>query len=589
MQTTGGAGQKRGKDPQSFHDRPWPDRRLAWPFLCGERLIRLVETLDVYSTKRGKQTIELAATLPSCEDQEADWLIPAVFLEKRPVAPDLEVRDAAGAMVAVPTKHECQELTLSALEHLHEDGRYDLDADPDLRLLIKDLVCRRPLVALAARVLIDEQMPELPDLLARLLDQLTDQFLLWIPVRGEAGSTHHFTITRRQHREVNPMIPRKQVIETVDLDLELGPYTLQGPFERGHRTFDPVEGLERLLRILGLAPISFERDLREACRADSYHSIIRAPEDFVVRDVRLAKMRPDPADPEEIHLEELKHEPNQTIQGHDSEMAHVNCVRRTDRAPLLLDVLLGVRNGLTTLWTLGVVITTVLLRIFEHDPKPATAQGHLEVAAAVLLLGPALAAAWAVRSDEGDLLRNVLSGTRQLLMGSAILSVAAALALIGYTPFDWDARQTLEWYAAASYVIVVVVGISWSITRQAPWVLYRHLLHTPRRNLWATALTTFVAAAIAIHPGVPHVVVGVVLLLAGLVLAITSANRVGTKMGENRRVFAPFAGVGATIAFLAAGAFLDYYDNVLDFSIVRPLTFGTELAVLLLAVGAMRK
>jgi hypothetical protein len=581
---------QKGRNPAGFHDRPWLDRRLAWKFLRDEeRLIRIVETLDIFSAKRGKQTIELAGTLPECEDLEAEWLIPAVFLEKKPVAPDLEVRDAAGAIVAVPTKHECQELTLSALEHLHEDQQYDLDSHPELRPLVKDLVCRRPLVAMAAGVLIDERVPNQPVLLKRLLDQLTDQFLLWIPVCGQAASTHHFTITRRQHRRTNPVIPRKQVIETVDLDLEIGPYTLQGPFDRGRRTFDPVEGLERMLRMLGLAPISFERDLREACRADSYHSIVRAPEDFIVRDVRLAKMLPHPSDPDEILLDELKHEPNQTIQGHDSEIAHVNCVRRRDRAPLLLDVLLGVRNGLTTLWALGVVITTVLLRIFEHDPEPAMAEGHLEVAAAVLLLGPALAAAWAVRSDEGDLLRNVLSGTRQLLMASAILSVGAALALIGYTPFGWDARETLEWYAAASYVIAVVVGISWSITRQTPWVIYRHMLYSPRRNLWATAITVFVAAAIVIHPGIPHVVIGVVLLAAGVVLAVTSANRVGTTMGESKRVFAPFAGVGATIAFLAAGAFLNYYGDILDFILVRRLTFAAELLVLLFAIRAMLK
>jgi len=315
---------------------------------------------------------------------------------------------------------------------------------------------------------------------------------------------------------------------------------------------------------------------------------VRAPEDFVVRAVRLAKMLPDPTEPGVVLLEELTHEPNQIVQGHDSEMAHVNCVRRTDRNPLLLEVWLGVRAGLTTFWLLGVAMTAVLLRVFEHDLKPATTgSGHLEVAAAVLLFGPALAAAWAVRSDEGDLLRNVLSGTRQLLMGSAILSVAAALALIGYAPFGWEPVTAIECYAALAYAIAVIVAIGWSITRKSPWIAYRYVLNSPGRNLWASALLAAVAAAIAAHTGLSEIAVGVGLLGLGLGLAVISANRVGTDMGEGGRPFAPVAGVGAAIALISAGAYLDFYGNVLSTGILAPVTCGGEAAVFVLAIASL--
>lgn len=559
-------------------------------------MIRLVETLDLFNVRRGRQTIDLDVALPAeghGEGADPDvenlchWLIPAVFLNKRPIAPDLEVRDSTGSIVSVPTMQENHQLTLRALELMHAHEYIDLDAHPQLRAIVSDIVSKRPVMAEVAGIQLRERVAELPDYLNRILHVLTDQFLLWIPARGFPGSTHHFSIQRRQHREIPPILPPKGKTVEVEFDMAIGPTTVVGQAALGRRTFDRAEGLERLLSLLGLAPISFAQEIREACRVSSYHVRLSAPQDFVVRGVRLARIMANSANPDELWLEELEDEPDssphQTIQGHGSEMAHINCVDREDHSPLLVEALLGIRDGLTTLWALAVVLTAGLLWIFEHNLDPASGGGHLEVAAAILLLGPALAAAWAVRSDEGDLLRNVLSGTRQLLMASAILSVAAALALIGYVPFEWSRAHALEWYSAVSYAIAVIVVISWSITRRSPWFVYQHFLNSPKRNLWATALLAGLAGALVIHTGLPHVAVGAGLALLGLGLAVVSANRLGAEM-EAPRPFAPLAGMGATVAFLAAGCFLGFYDDVLHFSLVRYIVLGCET---LLAIRAL--
>jgi hypothetical protein len=562
--------------------RPRRECLLAWQYLMDrERMVRMVETLDLYDVRRGRQTVELDVAMPYVSDQKVHMLIPAVFLNKRPVAHDLEVRAADGSMVSVPTKHENQELTLAALDELHAQGIVDLDVHPEMRAIVGDIVCKRPVVAEVAGVQLRRRVGEIPPPLSQLLEILEEKFLLWIPVEGDGGGTHYFSIQRRLHREIEPIIPRKTEEVEVEFEMAVGPTAVAGPSAIGRRTVRPLECFERMLRILGLAPIQVAQEITEACRVDSYHARVRSPQDFVVRDVRLARILPNRLEPNDPRLEELESEPNQVIQGHDSELAHVNCVRREDPTPMLLEVLLGIRDGLTTLWTLGVMMTAVLLWIFKSDPDPAVEGGHLEVAAAVLLLGPALAAAWAVRSDEGDLLRTVLSGTRQLLMGSALLSVAAALALIGYAPGDM--REALDWYALASYAIAVVVVVSWSITRQTPWVFYRHLINSPRRNLLATAMLSLLAAGIIVHDGLPAAATGPLMLLIGLGLAVISANRAGCAMGSPKRSFAPLAGLAATVVFLTAGASLGYYGDVLALDPLRPVACGIEVALALLS------
>jgi hypothetical protein len=578
-----------GGESKWSRDRPRPECRLAWRYLDDERMVRLHETLEPYTVRHGRSTIEVDVALPANPAGEPEagghWLLPMVFLDKQPVAPDLEVRDASGALVAVPTKHENQELTLDALEHLHrKGGLFDLDVHPELRDIVGDIVCKRPLVAEVATLQMRERVPDPPAFLTQLLDRLQRQFILWVPVEGEPCSTHHFSIQRRWPRVDPPMIPnRAKEIETA-IETALGTVDIAavGPF--GRRTLAGRVALERVLRMLGLAPISFTEYFEDAARADSYHACVKAPQDFKVREVRLARILVGGSDPAERHLEELWDEPNQTVQGHESEIAHVHCVRREDPTPLMLETLLGVRDGLTTLWALSVMMTTVLLRVFKHDIGPATARGHLEVASAILLLGPALAAAWAVRSDEGHLLRNVLSGTRQLLMGSALLSIASALALIGYMPFDLSQVHAIEWYAGVSFAIAVVVVISWSITRKAPWIVYRFLLYEPRRNFWLTAGLAALVAGVVVHGAIPGLVVGFVLLALGFGLAGISANRVGVAMGGGPRPFAPLAGLAATVAFLAAGSFLGYYEDAVPRDILRPIVCGLELLVAIWAV-----
>lgn len=542
---------------------PVPEEQLAWRYLCAEsRIRRCTETLEIFSVRLGQRLLEIDVTLPCSARGRAKWMVPVAFLGKDPTAPDLKVTDTSGQTIVAPTMLENMAMTCAALRRLAAEQGIELG---ELALeLIHQVVFEESIDAEVALWILEDEAPH-AEALFGLLDRLVDQFLLWTPLEGEPLSEHQVSISRRAPRRLDPIL--RPSVEEVSFSYELrdGWADFLIEISTPPRRPDPSQVIERLLLALGLRSIEIESELDDTSRFTSYHHSVRAPRGFVVREVRVGRPRERDLDADrEPELEEIEPDQDLLVQGHDSEIAHVHCARETNVSPLIVRTTLATAGHLTSLWTLVVVLSAAMLWVFERrGPDVGTgASGSLEVAAGALLLVPTLAAAWAIRSNEGAATRMVLSGTRLLLLLCGVLSVSAALTLAGVLPENLGPVAGLELYATLAYLAAVLVGASWVLSLRPTWYLYRHWLRTPLAHLRATVvLATLAALASLLAPflAVGRYASAFALLAIGLCLVAIAANRIGSRLSEPRGPAPPLAFLAATLAFLAAGYWLDYY------------------------------
>jgi hypothetical protein len=605
---------------------PVRDERLAWRYLRPEsRIRRCNETLEIFSVRLGRRLLDIDVALPSSPRSYAEWMVPVAFLGKDPVAPDLKVRDGKGEAISPPNLQENMAMTCAALRLLAADTGVKLDGI--LADLVHEVVFEEPFDADIALSLLEEEAPQAEPLFS-LLGKLVDQFLLWLPLEGPAGSHHQVSIARRAPRRPDPVL--RPSVEEVSFSYELpdGWADFVAEISVPPHRLDLGEIFDRLLLSLGLRVIEIESELDDTSRFASYHHCVRAPRGFVVREVRVGCLRVegpggDPREVEqigmpteaperedaiavpteleeerrargdsasgsngeddELELEQIDPGPGLLVQGHDSEIAHVHCSREENVSPLIVRTTLAASAHLMSLWTLAVVLTAAMLWLFERRGLSATTQtGRLEVAAGALLLVPTLAAAWAIRSDESAATRMVLSGTRLLLLLCAALSVSAALTLARILPTEFGSIAALELYATFAYVSAVVLTASWVLSLRPTWYLYRHWLRTPSSHLRATAALAALAALsslLARLTPASRYVAAVLLLVLGLCFVAVAANRIGARLSEPRGPAPALAAMAGMLAFLCAGYWLDYYDDLAPAALVQ-LASVSALALL---------
>ena len=511
-------------------------------------------------------------------------MLPTAYLDKWPVAPDLEVRDASGAAVSIPTKLENMAMTAAALDGLAGAGVISMGNDT-LRDLCREVIFEPNFEARVARLVAEERMESDDHLLRSLLRALEDQFLLWVPVSGEPGCDQQIRIQRRQELARNVFLTPTRVSEERTVATADGPVHVNLLAATGRRRPSLDAGLSRFLRLFGLTPFEYEHESTEASRFASFHLYVSAPEGMVVRDAGLrvppegtAQLDPPPL------VEAPPSEPGFTYRGRESDMAHFHCARKENPPVLSAFATLGIKGGLTTLWAAAVVFTCLLLwaihRLAPADLADASG-GSLEATVAILLIGPALASTWAIRADRGDVLESTLTGARVCLLVSALLSVAVALSLSGFRPFHWSNETSIEVYASLSYGVATLIVIGWTVTLSVCWLFYREILTSARRNNVTLFLIAALAAAVCIHAALPIRVVGLTLLVTGLMMAGVAAHPGRATGAPNSGP--PAAAAGATITLLAAGAFLGFYEEVISTEILRPGVLGAETALMLVA------
>lgn len=560
--------------------------QIAWMYLAPEkRMRRWTETIEIFDLGSSRRKITIDFSLPKGEKKQR-WMLPTAYFGKWPVAPDLEVRDAAGSAVSVPTKEENMAMTYRALEGLGAAGLIPFH-DEELRDLCHQVIFDADVANLPARVarlLVEERLSPEDHLLRSLLRALEDQFLLWVPVTGEPGCDQQISIHRRQDLARNEIRVRARVFEERTVKIPTGTAKVDLLAATGRRRLSVEAALSRwFLRPFGLTPFEYEHESTEAHRFASFHLQVLAPEGMVVRDAGL-RVLPDDVEQHPQRVEAPPSRPGLAYRGRENNIAHFHCARPENPAAISAFATIGVRGGLTSLWAGAVVFTALLLwaihRLAPAD-LPTAVGGPLEATVAVLLIGPALASAWAIRADSGDVLESTLSGARACLLTSALLSVAVALSLAGFRPFHWSNETAIEIYASLSYGAASLIVIGWAVTLSACWILYREVLTTSRRNYAALAVAATFAASAGAHGDLPIRFIGLTLLAMGLFMATIAAHP-GRPTGVSN-TGPPIAAIGSLGTLLAAGWFLGFYENLGSRELLRFIVLGFECPLLLLA------
>ncbi|HEX6752853.1 MAG TPA: hypothetical protein VF093_04620 [Solirubrobacterales bacterium] len=545
----------------------------------------MVESIELFTLSRAQKRIELDLHLPARGTAPRLWYLPIAFFEKERVAPDLEVVDAAGDTISVPTKRESMALTAEAIAELDRAGAIECGGEK-IDELIWQVISSIPLEAYVVRAIAEGRLQAGNDLLLSLLRRLEDSYLLWVPLEGDPASAHRISISRRQPQHRNSLT--HHVIKEVSGQLETAVGTAHFSFETptGFRYPAPFAVTERMMQWFGLVPLAHEQEVPDARRAASFHLRVYAPEGFVVRDVQL-----DLGDGDERMADSLtgrpspEDHPDVSLQGKDSEVAHLHCARKENHQSLTMYTIFGIRDGLMTLWATAVVFTAVLLwGVHRAAPYPVDGgpSGVLELSGAILLLGPALASAWAIRTDTGEVLERFMIGARGVLLLSAALSVLAALNLAGIRPAGWSYSETIELYAALGYVAAIPISVAWMVSQRATWFLYRDVLTTPARNLACIAGIAALCVVFSFHDNPGDRALGLVLLAVGLTFAMIGSNRAG--MDSVRvRLYPFFAFFGLVVALAIAGYYLDLYGSHFDAGGVHLVLLLSQLS---LAIGA---
>lgn len=567
---------------------PCPVEQIAWQYLSPDkRMRRWTETIEIVDLGRSNREITIDFSLPDGEGRK-HWMLPTAYLDKWPVAPDLEVVDATGTSVSVPTKRENMAITAAALDGLADAGLVSFE-DETLRSLARQVIFGANFEARVARLVAEERMgleeqlgPE-ERLLRSLLRSLEDQFLLWVPVAGEPGCDQQISIRRRQELARNIILVPTRVMEERAVETAAGPVRVNYFPATGRRRINFEAAASRFLRLFGLAPFEYAHETSEAKRFASFHLRVTAPEGLVVRDVGLRVPRDGTAEMDPPALTEApRSEEGFSHRGRENDLAHFHCARPQNPAVLSAFATLGIRGGLTSLWAGAAVFTTLLLwAIHRLAPADLAAAGTLEATVAILLIGPALAAAWAIQADRGDLLESTLGGARVCLLASSLLSVTAALSLAGFRPFHWSNETAVEVYASLSYGFAALVVVGWAVTLSPCWLLYREVFTTARRNYGMLLLIAGLAAAVCVHSELPVRLVGFALLGTGLAMAVIAAHP-GRAAGASNSG-PPVAALGALGTLLAAGWFLGFYENVLSREALRAGVLAVEGAVMAIA------
>lgn len=549
----------RGED--GHEAAPCPLNQIAWQYLAPDkRMRRWTETIEILDLGSSQRKITIDFSLPDGEGRK-QWMLPTAYLDKWPVAPDLEVADAAGDAISVPTKRENMAITAAALDGLAA-AKVISFADGTLRDLCRQVIFGANFEARVARLVAEEQLGPDDILLRRLLESLEDQFLLWVPVIGEPGCDQQVSIHRRQELARDPILVATRVVEERTVETAAGPIRVDFMGATGPRRPSFDAAVSRFLRLFGLTPYEYAHETAEASRFASFHLRLSAPEGMMVRDVgvRVLTDGVERQDSEAL-TEAPPSEEGFSYRGRDTKLAHFHCARPQNPTVLSAFATFALRADLTSFWAGAAVFTTLLLwAIHRQAPADLAGAGTLDSAVAILLIGPAVASGWAIRADRGDLLESTLSGARACLLTSALLSVAVALSLAGFRPFHWSSETAIEIYASLSYCVTALIVIGWAVTLPVSWLLYREILTSASRNYVVLLVVAGLAFAVGAHTHLPVRLVGLSLLGTGLIMAVLAAHP-GRAVGA-ATAGPPVAAVGAALTLLAAGWFLGFYEDL---------------------------
>ena len=587
--------------------------RLAWEYLLPDHpMTRRVDTHEIHSARRWNVSMQIDLRIPPSASagtfplEKGRCLVPVAFLARRKVAPDLVVRNGASETVPVPTIAANMELTKKALQQISADAAItfnrpgaDYALSDDLLKLCGDIIEMESHRARFCRLKVEKEMqcPALEWLLP-LLRRFEDDYVLWVPIEGKSGSEHRLSVRCSRWRWHNPIWPQKRKREVpVEFQSSVGP--IKATWDPPHKWLRGLPNLPaavgRILIACGLMPVTLKEEAFEAHRFSSYRMCIAPPDGFLLRELKIGKIRESDWGIAEPKIQPLKAHLDLTVDGQDSRLGHIRLAMKPNPSRFFARATIGLRPETITLWGMVAVFTCGLLWAFHRNIQElALLDDRAKVALGVLLIGPTFASAWTLREKDRALMRSTLSGTRFLMLTSAALSVATALAVAGLQPFGWKVGEAVSWYASISYTIAAIIVTGWLQTRGVTWFIFRRVLTKPKWNLVATIALALAAYLCLSEIGRSQAAGAVALLLIGLGFTVVAANRSSNPLGEVNHLPSVLAGIAAIATLAIASREMYFYNYIADRTDVRAWGLMAELviagagALLLLSRYALR-
>jgi hypothetical protein len=503
------------------------------------------------------------------------FILPVAFLDKTPPVNRLDFSEESGHTLPLRTKEENARINLRAVNWLIADLP---DPPKELLSLAEGMVKEDPSDALPYKIWMDEVLlteqagswseSRLWSKLHPLLSDLVDNSLIWVDLYGHLGQRRSVQYCYDRQLDRAPLIPRRGRVSRYRLRLEPHPdaspvertFELELPGDDDERGFI-ARGISRGANALGLAPIDYWIDapLARGCR--SYHFQVSAPGGLDVADVQLRGR-------------ELAVNPDLTLDSLGAHLYAPRCDAKDDYAePEVVVALRVARQGFLS-WAaaIGVIVSALLwafvishshLKLGGQTQRPsARISGDPSLAAAIMLLTPAVLLAFAVRTEEHALATRMLTGIRVLLLTIGLCAVLSAGALAGLLPNRGDLGEFWKIYATVATAGSLVLSLAWFLAhdvtdRRRPEHRRRSRSAVVWRILLGLLLATFLVGYGGLYPKrypgeEGHQFIGLLMAGTGFWLAYTADSSRSLARRGRLEVFPTAAFLGALLS-LAAG------------------------------------
>lgn len=526
--------------------------------------------------------------LPRCTRERDDqylFLFPLVYLKKSDARTGFRVRAQDGSELPIPTRSECDRVTgLAAAEAANWLLAMAGGQRLDLELLahsLQDIPRENPYLASAVVDRIRQQLEVEPESsggaivkrweragLLEVLKMLIEHTLVWVPLRGHPGE--HLSISLSQevslirrpflrwnfgHLDPIPDSSRRRRIVQLMGDQLSNEVLDTGDKVYGRRSYRislPALG-QRLGEPLAWMPVEFDFPTIYTQRCASYHFELVCPSGLTPRNLKIARGTVDDmkarrrssagtrsdqpsagtADGPPRQRRELGGRTTLT-----SRIAHHARPGGAGPADIWFRVTVGVGAGsFPVLWFLAGAITALVLWIFA-GAAPDLRSSDQEVAAGILLVVPALLAAFALGGEDPPVTK-LVGGARILLLVSGLSAVMAAAVLIGTAPFRIHERWMWTACAMVATAVTVPLAASWLLSSALVW---RQLMKLKSaRAQYGALLAGILSAQVSMvflmqlddNP-IPRAAVGVYLLVLAILTTAIANNRAAVDIGTNR-------------------------------------------------------
>jgi hypothetical protein len=551
------------------------------------RLIkRHVESIDIEPDNSAKWKLRIDFELPTHseafvgeldENGKCHFLFPLAYLPKGETRADFEVRDEQNMALTVPIRKECDRISSTAAAeaaislHAKEGLPPAPFSVPELARVLRPIAANKPLDASMALEELLRQMGlagrredngvETPGPtgeawknagLTDSLQMLVEHSLIWVPIYGRPGERRSIVITRRIE------LVRRAFVRWVFCDLSSLKCHWRHPFRsrrlrsprsilevgdkkycRRARRFSFSALAERLGQPFGWTPCEFEFPTIYAKRCASYHFEVRCPPGRTPRDLRPAKGSPLAEPGEEVTVSRGR-------KGERGRTMLTTRIAQHDRpggnlARIWFRLSLGIGDGsFPMLWFLTGMITAAMLWALADKDPTELGGSSAQIATAILLVVPALAAAFSVGVHSEALISRWMGGARLLLLVTGLSAAAAAAVMAGERPFDLKADWDWTICAIVATVATVPLGTSWLLSSRFFWTQMKKLRSWRLQRRALTGCAVLAAAGILAlvffedSPLWATVIAVYLLLLAVLVNALAN-NRAAMPIGESRR------------------------------------------------------